>query len=268
MNAADRAHTITDSAQIAIVTEQMRAFTQPFVAPLSYEPDDRTVRLAGTGNFIEILGRRLLLTCEHVVLGRRRLAFKPWGTDHFLPAPAMFASVTYPYDAAVTRIDDALWGAVAHEARPIQRHQFAFTHAAVQNELLFFKGYAGENAPFAFDTLATGATSYTTQAIKEAIEGVDDRYFFLLHYKPEEIRFLDEKVRFSNPSGFSGAVVWDTGYVNCLIKGESWSPDMARVTGMVCRWATGDPGIIVLRVEHLRSYLLDAIEDLRANNNW
>jgi hypothetical protein len=268
MTAANNAHTIADHAQIALVTEQMRTFTQPFVAPLSYEPDDSTVRLAGTGNFIEILERRILLTCEHVVLGKPRLAFKPWGTDQFLLAPAMFASVSYPYDVAVTRINNALWGAVTHEARPIQRHQFAFTHAAVQNELLFFKGYAGENAPFAFDTLAAAATSYTTQEIKGAVEGVDGRYFFLLHHRPEDVRFLDEKILFSNPSGFSGAVVWDTGYVNCLIKGESWTPDMARVTGMVCRWATGDPGIIVLRIEHLRSYLLDAIEDPRANGDW
>jgi hypothetical protein len=135
--------------------------------------------------------------------------------------------VSYPYDAAVARIDDALWGALRHEAHPIQRHQFAFAHAAVQNELLFFKGYAGENALFAFDRLATGATSYTTQAIKETAEGVDERYFFLLHHKPEEIHFLDEKVRFSDPSGFSAAIVWDTGYVNCLIWLESagWSAD-------------------------------------------
>jgi hypothetical protein len=37
---------------------------------------------------------------------------------------------------------------------------------------------------------------------------------------------------------------------------------------MVCRWLTGDPGIKVLRIEHLRSYLLYAIEDLRANGDW
>jgi hypothetical protein len=117
-------------------------------------------------------------------------------------------------------------------------------------------------------TMADNAQSAIVIEQKETAEGVDERYFFLLHHKPEEIRFLDQKVRFSNPSGFSGAIVWDTGYVNCLNNGESWTPDMAQVAGMVCRWVTGDPGIKVLRIEHLRSYLLYAIEDLRANGDW
>jgi hypothetical protein len=164
-------------------------------------------------------------------------------------------------------LDNAHWTAVPHQSQPIQPNQFALTHAPAENELLFFKGYAGENSIFAFENLDTKASSYTTQAIKD-VESADDRYFFLLHHKPEEIQFLDKKGRFENPSGFSGSLVWDTGYVEALSKGDSWKPEHARVTGMVCRWQTGDAGILVLRIEHLRSYLLHAIEDLQNNGDW
>ena len=47
---------MTDQAQIGFVTDQMRTFTEPIVTPLSYEPDDNTVRLAGPS------GRSLIRT--------------------------------------------------------------------------------------------------------------------------------------------------------------------------------------------------------------
>jgi len=44
----------SDDEIAADVTRQMKALTAPFVCPMSYEVVD-TVRLRGTGNFIEIL---------------------------------------------------------------------------------------------------------------------------------------------------------------------------------------------------------------------
>jgi hypothetical protein len=260
-----------DKAQIRLVTTAMRDFTRPFVVPIAYEPDETVVRLAGTGNVIQTLGRRLLLTCEHVVLGKPRLAFRPWGTENFLLAPLNFASASYPYDTAIGRIDHENWAAIAHQAEPVPYDHFSLTHHPTdENELFFFKGYAGENAAFGFDILATDATSYTTQAISDASEHIADRYFFLLNHKPEDTECVDDvsSTRFENPEGFSGSLVWDTGYVDCLRRAEPWTPARARVTGMVCRWLTGDPGIKVLRVEQLRSYLLTGIEEMRANGDW
>jgi hypothetical protein len=47
------------------VTDAMLTHTRPFVTPLGTETET-TVRLVGTGSYIERNGHRTLLTCEHV----------------------------------------------------------------------------------------------------------------------------------------------------------------------------------------------------------
>jgi hypothetical protein len=256
------------TSDVAHVTDQMRAFTKPFYAPISYEPDDNTVRLSGTGNFVELFDRKLLLTCGHTVLGKRKLAFRLPGTEDYRAAPLKFASVEPPWDAAVSRLGSAFWSGVKHEAQAVRDNQFEPMHSADRRELLFFKGYAGENAKFAFDTLKTDGTAYLTQAVEIAATPRENRLFFFLSHRPEKTTFMDFKVLFENPAGFSGALVWNTGYIEAQMRGQPWRPEMAKVVGMVCRWVTGDPGIKVLRVEHLRSWLLSALGAMYADNEW
>ena len=69
------------------------------------------------------------------------------------------------------------------------------------------------------------------------------------------------------PPGFSGSAVRNTRYVECLASGMQWTPSEARVTGVVYRWRSGDTGIVVLRVEHPRSWLLNALNEMRLNNH-
>lgn len=257
-----------NDTEITEVTREMRKFTEPFVCPLSHEPNETVVRLRGTGNLIEVHLRRLLLTCEHVVTGSRKLSFRPHGTDQPLKLDRPFAMAPDPYDVAVARIPCGLWQAVPHQGTPIPRDLFALTHHPVEDELLFFRGFAGENSAFAFEVLASHSTSYTTQEVKDA-DAPDSRYFFYLHHQPEKVTVIDSKnTRFENPSGFSGSLVWDTRYLQCAQQQAAWSPEMARVTGLVLRWTPSDPGIVALRVEQLNSYLLSAVEDMYSNDDW
>jgi len=245
-----------DPSQLALVTTTMRDFTRPFVLPLSYEPDEATVKLAGTGNVIEFTCR-LLLTCQHVIFDndqgqyRRELALRFFGTEDVYRTPQKFVGGSYPQDIAIARISDELWSASPHQSAPIVSELFAPQHTPVKDELLFFKGFADENSVFAFETLSSGATSYLTREIP----GQTDDDFFMLYHKPEETFILDSPAKFLSPQGFSGALVWDTKYKSCEENDIVWSPELARVTGLVCRWSTGDPGITVLRVEHVLSFI-------------
>lgn len=253
---------------VAHVTDQMRAFTKPFYGPISYEPDERTVCHSGTGNFVEFFEKKFILTCAHTVLAKNKLAFRLPGTEEYLAAPLKFASVDPPWDAAIGRLSDAVWYGKRHEARTVRDNQFEPMHSADKRELLFFKGYAGENSKFAFDTLKTDGTAYVTQVAEIPASPREQRFFFFLSHKPEETVFMDFKVLFQSPEGFSGALVWNTGYVEARVRDQPWQPDMAKVVGMVCRWITGDPGIKVLRVEHLRSWLLGGLEGMYAHGDW
>ncbi|WP_198670742.1 hypothetical protein [Oceanicella sp. SM1341] len=129
-------------------------------------------------------------------------------------------------------------------------------------EILFFRGYAQENSHFHFEHLLSGSTSYATQAMEETPIGLDERFFFALHHTTEKAEMLDGVGHLPLPPGFSGSMVWNTRYVECLQAGKPWTPEEARVTGVVCRWRSGDTGIVVLRVEYLRSWLLNATNEI------
>ena len=61
------------------VTDEMRSFTGPFVSPLSVETPE-TIRLEGTGSYVQWTKERLLLTCEHVVRDQP-IHYRFYGSD-------------------------------------------------------------------------------------------------------------------------------------------------------------------------------------------
>ena len=75
------------------VVKEMQGFTAPFVSPISYEKPGDVPRLSGTGSFIELFGRKFLLTNEHVILDLGKsvempnLAHGLPGTDNVVPGP-------------------------------------------------------------------------------------------------------------------------------------------------------------------------------------
>lgn len=99
--------------------------------------------------------------------------------------------------------------------------------------------------------------------MKAQREGLDGRYFIALHHSPEHAEMIGgvEHLPPLSP-GFSGSTVWCIRYVECLRAGQPLTPAEARVTGIVCRWRTGDTGIVVLRVEYLRSWALNAMSEM------
>jgi hypothetical protein len=245
----------------------MQTFTAPFVSPISYERLDDLPRLTGTGSFIELCGRPFLLTNEHVLVDEKTADPKPKlahglrGTDDVFRIVSGSLSAPYPIDSALCPVPNAVWGRT-HGAATIPESLITWAHVAVPREIIFFRGYAQEDSSFHFENLLSGSTSYATQQMEELPAGLDDRFFFALHHSPEKAEMINGATHLALPPGFSGSTVWNTHYVECLSAEKPWTPNEARVTGIVCRWRTGDAGIVVLRVEHLRSWLLNAINEM------
>lgn len=134
----------------------------------------------------------------------------------------------------------------------IGRHQIA-----QQEELLFFRGFAGENAPYAFGVHQAIASGYCSQ--EKFVETPQDRSIFEMFWEPGEIRFTsdtaEEAVKAQDAGGFSGSLVWNTKYLKCRNAGREWVPDQAVVTGLLRRWDTATKTLLVWRVEHLRAWL-------------
>jgi hypothetical protein len=255
------------------VVAAMRGHTEPFVTPISYEKPvtaeepDNVPRLSGTGSFISLFNRRFLLTNEHVLGDGQQNAWFP-NLAHGLPGSNDKHGITrtplfapFPIDCAINLVADDVW-ATNHHAQTISDAQFTWAHAPVAREILFFRGYAQEHSSFHFETLIDRSMSYATQEMADLPAGLNERYFFALHHSPEHAEMLDGSGHLPLPPGFSGSTVWDTRYLACLAANKPWTPAEARVTGVVCRWRSGDTGIVVLRVEHLRSWLLNAFNGM------
>ena len=245
----------------------MKGFTAPFASAVSYEAPDDLPRLSGTGSILELQGRRFILTNEHVLLDektgseRPNLAYGLAGTESVFRMDRGFLSAPFPIDCAICPLPEPVWE-MTSTAAAIPERLITWAHVPVAREILFFRGYAQENSHFHFEHLLSGSTSYATQAMEEAPAGLDERLFFALHHTPEKAEILDGVGHLPLPPGFSGSTVWNTRYVECLLAGKPWTPEEARVTGVVCRWRSGDTGIVVLRVEYLRSWLLNAANEM------
>ena len=240
------------------VAEQMKAHIRPFMTPLGTETP-QTVRLVGTGNYVERERQRILLTCQHVAC-TQPMHYRFFGDDSiFQYSGPPWRMDPYPIDAARTPLSDQAWSAVAHQATTIPLSRFASKHRPLQQaELLFFYGFAGENADYGFGIHQTNGTGYCSQ---EKIDTGDDQIFEMF-WDPSKTQHTAatsqearEAVKFSDPRGLSGSLVWNTRYLEVTQAGGTWTPDKAVVTGLLRRWDCGTRTLLVWRVEHLLAWL-------------
>jgi len=239
------------------VTDAMRAHTRPFGTPLGTE-SERHVRLVGTGSFVQRDDRRILLTCEHVARVQPT-HYRFNGSDDIFEHPGPWTMDKHPIDAAFACLDEPLWQAYEHRAAAISLGRFAHRHQPSQpEEMLFFRGYAGEHAHYAFGVHQTNASGYCTQEKK----GSGDQEIFELLWEPEKTQATSSTsataqadMNWENARGFSGSIVWNTRYLEITGQGRAWSPADAVVTGLLRRWDEETRTLLVWRVEHLEAFL-------------
>jgi hypothetical protein len=240
------------------VATSMLAHTPPLGTPLSTETD-RDVRLVGTGDYVMRHDKRLLITCEHVARVKP-IHYRLYGSDNVFAHQGPGMMDQHPVDTSFAEIGDAAWAACEHQAATIPYDRFAANHHLAQpEELIFYRGYAGENAHYAFGQHQTNATGYCTQEKKDTSDGE----IFELFWEPEHIQFasgtLDEvkaAIKLDDARGFSGSLVWNTRYLEVTnIERRKWSPEDAVVTGLLRRWDRNTRSLLVWRVEHLRAWL-------------
>ena len=240
------------------VTDAMLEHTRPFVTALGTETDT-TVRLVGTGSYVGDENQRLVLTCEHVAW-EKPMHYRFMGSEEVFEHPGPWTLTPHPTDSAFASISSAQWCATTHQAKAIPLNRFANRHEVVeQAELLFFMGYAGENACYGFDTHQTNGTGYCSQ---EKL-GTGDSCIFELFWEPDKTKFTtgtsaeaQRGTKYENARGFSGSLVWNTRYLEISGKeGRSWNPADAVVTGLLRRWDERTKTLLVWRVEHLNAWL-------------
>jgi hypothetical protein len=158
--------------------------TRPFITPLGTETP-KTVRLVGTGNYVEREGQRLLLTCQHVAT-TQPMHYRFFANDSVFEYLGPWRMAPHPIDAAEAPLLDQAWTAVVHQAATVPVSRFASKHQPKeQAELLFFRGFAGENADYGFEIHQTNGSGYCSQ--EKANTG--DAQSFEIFWEPSNTRY-------------------------------------------------------------------------------
>lgn len=199
------------------VSEAMRSHARPFVTPLSMDrPALNKVTLEGTGNYVRLDDRRIIVTCEHVA-SRGELNCGFYGSAEVFGFRGQWLMDPPPVDLALAPMNDATWAKVPHQANTIPHEWFAQKHAICdRSELLFLFGFAGENSVYGFGQFDSAGSAYLSQ--EKA--GTGDANHFEMFWQPKDIQYTadttDEersKVKHENARGLSGSLVWNTRYV-------------------------------------------------------
>jgi len=180
-----------------------------FTTPLTRE-SETTVWLEGSGSYVEKEGKRLLLTCEHVAIR------EPLDFVSTVPIKCMAIGKSGRWNHTLSTLlfglpIDNEWAAASHKALTIPYARFAQKHQVCeQAELLFFRGYAGENARYGFGFHRAGATGYCSQEKRDS----GDDSIFEIFWEPEKTEFSSGTsaearagIKVDDPGGMSGSLV-------------------------------------------------------------
>lgn len=243
-----------------IVTDRMKEFTRPFVTPLIYEALGKKVRY-GSGTYIEFpdsgTGEKSLLTCEHVAR-YHPLQHRPYGCQQPISVSGIMCADRHPCDVATVKISKRIWLQQAHGAKPLSTSKFTQEHKPVKDEILFFRGLAGENAYFGFGGFDCIITGYCTQEKRTT----GDKDVFEIFWEPSKTRITpntdfetQKRLRHESAAGFSGSLVWNTRFVEMGCDIDAWNPSDAVVTGLLRRWDTKGKTLLGWRIEHVNAWL-------------
>lgn len=239
-----------------VVTDRMKVFTRPYVAILGGGAVGKETEV-GTGTFIE-KGELGLVTCEHVARFNPAAFYLDGSGSSELKLGRWRAEPDPGKDVALAPVPATEWSHVSGRAQPLPMSKFAQRHATAERELLFFRGIAGENAYVGSHGADGILSGYCSQ---EKIGTGDANIFEILWHPPSTIltsgtsSVVQNRLRYDNPAGFSGSLVWNTRFVELGCDLSSWSPSEAVVTGLLRRFDEKTNTLLAWRVEHLLSWL-------------
>lgn len=244
-------------------TLAMQEFVKPFTTPIirlreGLTDHDAPVDLVGTGALFRATDGDYVLTASHVArLANQTTLCHQLGNSGIYTFNRQFAAVPHPsIDFACVKIDylpENRWRA----AGPfITSNMLSPFLGRTDAELFFFQGFPADRSQFRFETLLFAAHSYLTNERNPRPTPEFDSQFlldFALEYGKTPATPGEHQPAFraeiTGAGGLSGALVWNTGRVRSEMRGQTWSPQHARVCGMVVRWLTSDSLLVCTKME-------------------
>jgi hypothetical protein len=194
----------------------------------------------------------------------KKLIYQFAGQEDLRPFIGNHVTFGAPLDLALMPVDQKAWQEASNQSRAIQLDQIAWAHVPVPGEVFSFVGFAGDGVDFHFGALTSTATCSTAREVglPKDDQRISPRFHFGLDYNPNLATDVIGKKGLPRPPGLSGSTVWNTCLVEAKMAGRQWTPDLAKVTGVVWGWPSNVGCLVATRSEYLRSFLLDARQKL------
>ena len=253
------------NALVPKVVADMTDYLKQYRTPIFKDRGDHGVGY-GSGSYLKAGNSIFILTNEHVAVALEsgeRLVYQFADTDELRVVQGGHAKFEQPLDLALLPVDSATWKDTPHGSRAIEYSQIAWAHSPYQTELMGFVGFPGDDVGFHFNSVTSKAQCLVGREV-ELPSGDDrfsSRFHFGLDYKPDLSTDVIGKKGLSRPPGLSGSAVWNTCFVEAKVRGIPWTPELAKVTGVVWGWPSNVGCLVATRAEYLRSFLLSATNE-------
>jgi hypothetical protein len=253
------------TAQSRRVVTEMTDYLRPYRTAIYEHKEDHGVGW-GSGSYMRLGDRVVILTNQHVVAARaegKTLCHQFDGQGDIRAIVGTHVEYPFPLDLALLPVDMRAWTGETNKSKGIETEQISLGHDPVPTELLTFTGFAGENVSFYFSTLFATGTCYTAREIELPADArFCSRFHFALDYRPELASSVSGKKGLPLPPGLSGSTVWNTAFVAAKMADVPWTPELAKVTGVIWGWPSEHGCLIATRAEFLRSFLFGAVEKM------
>jgi hypothetical protein len=257
-----------DEPTLMRVGQAMMHHTIDFITPVSRAIEYTYGEVEGSGTFVELRGTPYILTNEHVARARLVHPLAHFLGDGVRAARIVhpFQCITFPTDAAIARLEPSVLA--LGTKRPVLSARIDQVFQPADGEIMFMHGFPGAQSHFSaiYQGLLTTTFPYAVD-VASLPAAYDPDLFFALSYPPygNVKRFDGSAANLPNPEGLSGTVVWDTKFV---ATGAGWTPDRARIAGVVFGWNQPHHCLVATKIEIVRHFLLNALRREAAYLHW
>lgn len=219
-------------------------------------PDEGSVE--GTGTIIELGGRVLLVTAEHVISqieakGYLGVAFSNGNNKAYTCAPGPFIKHP-PIDVAFVCIPRPELPASDRLVCP--ERLIGRSSTGVEKDLLFIDGFPGNDSKFwqLLKGIRSKTFTFAAYAGVSKWAAFDPAIHFAIRFEPNHCIGIDGKSADMPipPDGLSGTAVWN---MRRKEVGPNWTPEDGRVVGIVQRWDPDGQCLIATRIEHILPFV-------------
>ena len=227
--------------------------------------------LLGSGTFINLKGQPYILTAGHVFRDGEPFPCLAHSTSYGAkpkPITNWQHESELPEDAGLVRLDQDALSGTAKAA--LGSGNLAANSEGVEDDLLFLQGFPGaKSKPIKMlDGVFSESHPYgAATGESKKYPWFDPKMHIALDYSAKGMINPDGSAADPvEPYGLSGSALWKLNIAGTSAK--KWSPDKAKIVGVVTVWDDKYDCLIATRIEFIRKFILSALRHEHAYFRW